>query len=52
MYREGKPEQELIKWNKFMKEKVQEKFKDYIMIDKSYSTIDSLKPRSETLVYS
>ena len=38
MYGEGKPEQEFSKWNKCMKEKVQEKFKDCIMIDKSYST--------------
>ena len=30
MYREGKPEQEFTKWNKFMKEKVQEKSKDCI----------------------
>ena len=36
MYREGKPEQEFIDSNKFMKEKVQEKSKDCIKIDKSY----------------
>ena len=36
---EGKPEQEFTKWNKFMKEKVQEKSKDRTKVDKSYSTI-------------
>ena len=39
MYRERKPELEFTKWNKFMKEKVQEKSKDCIEVDLSYSTI-------------
>ena len=38
MYREGKPEQEFIERNKFVKEKIQEKDKDCIKVDKSYST--------------
>ena len=39
MYREGKPELEFTKWNKYMKEKVQEKSEDRTEVDKSYSTI-------------